>query len=161
MKFKATLMAGMILAGITGTAAISDGHADKAVLDAVKARQATMKLYSFNLGLLGGMAKGDIEYDAEAAGKAASNLAALTKLDQSRYWPQGSDVETLGKETTDAMAKLWSADSKAGQIGGQLAEAAAAMETAAGGGLDSLRGAIGPLGKACGACHDDYRQSKN
>ena len=38
-----------------------------------------------------------------------------------------------------------------------LSEAAAAMETAAGQGLESLQGAMGPLGGACGACHEDYR----
>lgn len=161
MKFKATLMAGLVLAGLSGTAAFSDGHANKAAMDAVKARQAAMKLYAFNIGLLGGMAKGQIEYDADAATKAAANIALVTRLDQSRMWPPGSDTETLGSDVTAALPKIWTAESKAGEIGGQLAEAAAAMEGAAGGGLDSLRGAIGALGKACGACHDGYRQPKN
>lgn len=161
MTLKPILAAGLILAGLTGTAAIGGSHADPAIAAAVKARQATMQLYSFNLGLLGGMAKGEIDYDADAASKAAANLASLTALDQSRMWPQGSDTEALGPEMTRALPKIWTAESKAGEIGGQLKDAAAAMEGAAGGGLDALRGAIGNIGKACGACHDDYRQPIN
>ena len=45
-------------------------------LAAVKARQSAMTLYSFNLGLLGGMAKGDIEYDADAASAAQTSQIA-------------------------------------------------------------------------------------
>ncbi len=161
MNLKPTVLAGMILAGFFGTTAMGGGHADPAIVAAVKARQSAMTLYSFNLGLLGGMAKGQIEYDADAATRAAASLAALTQLDQSRMWPPGSDTESLGAEMTAALPKIWMAGSKAGEIGGQLKEAAVAMEGAAGNGLDALRGAIGNVGKACGACHDGYRQPKN
>ena len=159
MKFKITLMAGIVLAGALGSTAMGDAHANKAVMAAVKARQATMQLYAFNISLLGGMAKGEIEYDAAAAGAAAASLAKLTTTDQSRMWPPGSDNETLG-DATAALPAIWQSGSKAGAIGGDLAKAAAALDGAAGQGLDVLRGAIGPVGKACGACHEDYRKSK-
>ncbi|MDK3072835.1 cytochrome c [Sedimentitalea sp. JM2-8] len=161
MKYGIALVAGLMTAGILGTSAISDSHADKAVLAAVKARQSQMTLYAFNIGLLGGMAKGEIEYDATAASAAAGNLAALSKLDQSRLWPQGSDNAALGDETTEALPVIWSADSTIGQKAMEMSEAAVALEQAAGGGLDSLRGAIGPLGKSCGSCHETYRKAQN
>lgn len=161
MKYGIALVAGLMTAGILGTSAISESHADKAVLAAVKARQAQMTLYAFNIGLLGGMAKGDIEYDAAAASAAAGNLAALSMLDQSRLWPQGSDNAALGDETTEALPVIWSADSTIGQKAKEMSEAAVAMEEAAGGGLDSLRGAMGPLGKSCGSCHETYRKAQN
>lgn len=161
MKYGLTLVAGLIAAGAIGTTAIGDGHADKAMLAAVDARQAQMSLYAFNIGLLGGMAKGDIEYDATAASAAASNLAALSKLDQSRLWPPGSDNAALGDDVTEALPAIWSADSKIGEDAMAMVEAAAAMQEAAGGGLDSLRGAMGPLGKSCGACHENYRKAQN
>ncbi|MEZ5715119.1 MAG: cytochrome c [Paracoccaceae bacterium] len=127
---------------------------------AVKARQAQMELYAFNLSLLGGMAKGAVPYDAEAASKAAGNLAALTKLDQSRLWPQGSDNGALG-DTTAALPAIWAADSTAMAKGMDLAAAADAMNAAAGAGLDQLQGAMGALGGACGSCHKAYRQPSN
>lgn len=158
MRLGILALGGVLTAGVLATSAIGDGHADKAVLAAVKARQAQMTLYSFNLGLLGGMAKGNIDYDADAASAAARNLAALSQLDQSRLWPQGSDNAALGVETTEALPAIWEAGSTAGEKGMALATAAIAMEQAAGGGLESLQGAMNAVGKSCGGCHETYRQ---
>lgn len=159
MKYGLSLVAGLLTAGVLGTSAISDAHVDKATMAAVKARQSQMTLYAFNISLLGGMAKGEIEYDAAAASAAASNLAALSKLDQSRLWPQGSDNAALGDDVTEALPAIWTADSKIGERAMDMTEAAVAMDAAAGDGLDALRGAIGPLGKSCGGCHETYRKA--
>lgn len=159
MKTGLAFIGGLLAAAVIGTTAISDENHDvKAIEAAIKARQAQMQMYAFNLGLLGGMAKGEIDYNADAAKAAASNLASLAKLDQSRMWPKGSDLETLGKDKTASLAVLWSAESTGREKGMAMATAAMAMETAAGDGLDALRGAIGPLGKSCGGCHELYRQ---
>ena len=158
MKSGMFAICGILATAVVATSAIGDGHADKAIEAAVKARQSQMTLYSFNLGLLGGMAKGEIEYDADAAAAAASNLAALSQLDQSRLWPQGSDNAALGTDKTRALPAIWEAGSTAGEKGMAFANAAIAMEQAAGGGLDALRGAMGDVGKSCGGCHEDYRQ---
>ena len=91
---RTTIAALGLCAAITAPA-LADGHANKAIENAIKARQAQMQLYAFNLGQLGAMAKGDMEYNAEAAGAAASNLAALTKLNQMALWPQGSDSDSV------------------------------------------------------------------
>jgi cytochrome c556 len=157
MKKTLAAVSALILTGAVAGTAIGESHADPAVMAAVKARQAQMQLYAFNIGLLGGMAKGDIAYDAGAAGAAASNLAALTRMDQSRMWPQGSDTMTLGTATR-ALPDIWDAGSEVRAKGMALGDAAAAMEGAAGGGLDSLKGAMGALGGACGGCHKAYRQ---
>jgi len=158
MKLGICALGGMITAAVVATTAMGDGHADKAIMAAVKARQSQMTLYSFNISVLGGMAKGDIAYDAEAASAAASKLAALAQMEQSRMWPQGSDNEAPGTEATAALPAIWQPGSTAAEKGMALAEAAIAMEQTAGAGLDALRGAIGAVGKSCGACHESYRQ---
>ena len=76
MTLKATLIAGLAAASVIASAGLGLAQEEKKN-PVVEARQSLMHLYAFNLGLLGGMAKGEIEYDAEAAGAAASNLAAL------------------------------------------------------------------------------------
>lgn len=138
-------------------AAFAGGHSGN---PAVKARKSHMQLYGFNIGLLGGMAKGEIEYDAAAAKGAAENLAALSSLNQSRYWVPGTSNTELGEETR-ALPAIWESGSKAGEIGGQMAEAAATLASVAGDGKDAMTGALGPVGKACGDCHKGYRQPNN
>ncbi len=123
----------------------------------VKARKAQMQLYAFNLATLGGMAKGEIEYDADAAQAAATNLATLSTLSQRGYWTPGTSTDELGSETR-ALPALWQEGSNAGEIGGQLAEAAAALAEVAGNGQEALGPALGPVGAACGTCHKAYRQ---
>lgn len=135
---------------------LAESHADKAIENAIKARQAQMQLYAFNLGQLGAMAKGEMEYNAEAATAAATNLAALTKLNQMALWPQGSDSDIV--EKSRALPAMWQNFPDVMEKGGALASAADAMVTAASTDLASLQGAIGAVGGACGACHKAYRQ---
>lgn len=127
---------------------------------AVKARKAHMQLYAFNLGTLGAMAKGEMEYDAEAASAAANNLAALSSLSQRGYWAPGTSSDDLPGESR-ALPAIWEAGSTAGEIGASFAEAAAALAAVAGDGKDAMAGAMGAVGKGCGDCHKAYRAPNN
>ena len=113
---------------ILSTVAVAGSHSSKP--PAVKARQAHMQLYVHNLGILGAMAKGEVEYNADAASGAASNLAALSSLYQGSYWAPGTDTDSI--EGTRALPALWAADSTARELGGQLADATAALAAVAG-----------------------------
>ncbi|MEL7150185.1 MAG: cytochrome c [Pseudomonadota bacterium] len=149
----ALCLAGGVAAAST---AIAGGHAGN---PAVTARNAHMQLYSFNLGMLGSMAKGETEYDAEAASAAASNLAALAALNQRAYWVPGTSSDDLPDESR-ALPAIWEEGSKAGEIGASFAEAAAALAAVAGDGKDAMAAAIGPVGKGCGDCHKAYRKPR-
>ena len=127
---------------------------------AVKARKAHMQLYAYNLGKLGAMAKGEAEYNAEAAQTAANNLATLATVSQAGYWAPGTSNEDLGEETR-ALPGLWGADSTAMAIGGQMGEAVTQLAAVAGDGQAALGGAMGAVGKACGDCHKAYRAPAN
>ena len=121
---------------------------------AIEARQALMTLRGWYAGTLFGMAKGDIEYNAEAASAAAANLKMVANADEGAMWPEGSD-NTAYKGKTRAMPEGWTDyDAKYGEA---LGEASAAMADAAGNGIDALRANIGALGDACSGCHDAYR----
>ncbi len=143
-----------ISAALAGTLALAQGAPDP-IEAAVKARQAHMQLYQYNLALLGGMAQGGVEYDAAAASAAAGNLVALSALDQSRYWPEGSAAGEA--EGSRATADLWANLDDAMAKGMALNAAAVAMADAAGTDLAALQAAMGDLGGACSACHQAYR----
>ncbi|MCC5999797.1 MAG: cytochrome c [Pararhodobacter sp.] len=125
---------------------------------AVKARQGQFNLYAFNLGVLAGMAQGNVEYDAEAAQTAADNLFHLTRVDQIAMWPQGSDSASI--EGTRALPAIW--EDLEGFVSryNALQTAAEAMQGAAGTDLAALQGALGGLAGTCQACHQQFRQAQ-
>ena len=126
---------------------------------AVKARHAHMQLYAWNLGQLGAMAKGETEYDAEAATAAAANLAAMTQIDQSSYWVEGTSSDDM--EASKALPALFENVDDYDALTEDLHQAAMEMETAAGESAEAIGAQMGALGGACGACHKKYRQSDN
>jgi cytochrome c556 len=136
------------------TVATADGHAE--VNPAVKARQAHMQLYAHNLGVLGGMAQGKIDYDAGAAQAAADNMVALGVINQASYWPAGTDASAI--EGTAALPALWENFENVMAINADYVAAADAMAAVAGNDLASLQGAMAALGGTCSACHREYRQ---
>ena len=146
-------VAGLAIAGT----AFAGGHGGN---PAVKARKAHMQLYAFNIGTLGAMAKGEAEYDADAASAAANNLATVATLSQRGYWMPGTSSDDLPDESR-ALPAIWESGSKAGEIGASFAEAAAALAAVAGDGKDAMAAAMGPVGKGCRDCHESYRKPNN
>ena len=143
-----------ITASLISGMAFADGHAGPPA--EVKARNGLMANYSLNLGILGDMAKGKSDYNAELAAVAAANLAMIAGLDQSLLWPAGTDTSSI--DGTRALPKIWEAGSDIGAKAGDLEKAAMALAAAAGTDLAALQGAIGGVGGACGACHKVYRE---
>jgi cytochrome c556 len=123
---------------------------------AVGARQGQFKIYLHNFGVLGGMAQGRIDYDAAAAQTAADNLFHITRLDQISMWPEGTD--SMAIDGTRAKPEIWDNLDDFVSKYVALQTAVAALQTAAGTGLDGMRAAVGPVGAACQACHQSYRE---
>lgn len=151
---KSTIFAICATVCLTGTA-VADGHLEKAA----SARKAVMQLYSFNLGQLGAMAKGAVEYNSETASAAANNLLALVSMNQGTLWPQGSDYVSLGHEA-GAMPEIWSTYPAITEKSKALMVGATNMAKVAGTDLASLQGAMGGVGGACGGCHKVFRKKK-
>ncbi len=139
---------------VLGSAALAGGHLSGDQEKAMKVRNGHMQLYSFNLGILGAMAQDKAPYDAAAAATAAANLAAVASISQDGYWVEGTDTSVEGSR---AKPEIWTDFAGFEQDNADLGTATVALAAVAGDGLDALKGAFGPVGKACGACHEDYR----
>lgn len=124
--------------------------------DAIKARRAYYSVVSFNMGLLAGMAKGSVEYNAEAASGAANDLQMLTQLNNMAMWPMGSSNEDRPGDTR-AKPEAWTTFPAIIEKQTALRTAATAMAENAGEGLDALRANMGALGAACTDCHKAFR----
>ena len=88
----------------------------------VKARQGQFRILAINLGILGGMAKGEMPYDAATAQAAADSIAAVSMINQGPLWPQGSD--NMSMEGTRALPAIWENQADLGAKWAALGEAA-------------------------------------
>lgn len=149
-----TLFAGVAVIAVTSVAFADEAHENKD--PSVVARQSHMQLYAHNMGVLGGMAQGKIDYDADAAQSAADNMVALIGMNQMSYWPAGTDNASI--EGTKALPALWEDFDNVMVINANFSAAADTMADVAGTDLESLQGAMQALGGACSACHREYRQ---
>ncbi|WP_029064987.1 cytochrome c [Labrenzia sp. DG1229] len=156
MKYGFKLVCALGFVAVAGmSTSVADGHFD----NAIKARKAVMTLYAWNLGQLGAMAKGEIEYNAEAAQIAAENIRILATMNNGAVWPQGSDSTALPGKTR-AKVEAWTTYPESAEISKTLATAAIAMSDAAGTGLEGVRANIGAIGGACKECHTKFRESE-
>lgn len=124
----------------------------------IEARQSFMHVMKFYMGILGDMAKGKVEYNAELADTTAKNIYAASQFNNGAMWPQGSgnDNPKLA-ELTGALPAIWTSYPKVAEKHQTWSEASAVLAENAGKGLDSLRQSIGPVGKSCKGCHDSFK----
>lgn len=157
---KKTMIA--VAAGVSLLAGVNVAVSGEAEEKAVKARQALMQVYAFNLGQLGAMVKGDIEYNADLAKASADNLVKATSMNGMAMWPKGSSLADDGlADKTWAKPEMWAEGSDVGAKAQAMRDAAVQMADVAGNGLDAVKGAIGGVGNGCKECHEKYRQAKN
>lgn len=159
MKKTISLLATMAtIAAVSTMAYAADDYPFKAE---ITARKSVMQVNGFNIGMLAAMTKGKLPYDAAAAQNAAYNLHLGALMRNGPMWPKGSGVDNpaLADKTT-AKPEIWSASSKVGEKHQAWTESTEALMKVAGNGLDALKEALGPVGKSCKGCHDDYRVKK-
>lgn len=124
---------------------------------AIEARQSHMQLYAHNLGILGGMARGNIDYDPEMAVTAAADLVAIASVSQQAYWPEGTDNAAF--DDSRALPEIWEDTEGFEAAKAALLAAATALAETAGTGPEGLAG-LREVGGACGACHESFQESR-
>ncbi|KFE36593.1 c-type cytochrome [Thioclava atlantica] len=122
--------------------------------DTVKARQGYFDLLGAQMAVLAPMAQGKMDFDAAKAETAAKNLGALAKVDITPLFPEGTSNADL--MDTRALPVIWERGDDFKAKLSAMHAAASEMEAAAGS-LETLGPAVGKLGGACKACHDDFR----
>ena len=121
--------------------------------DAIKYRKAAFTVMARHFGIVAGMAAGKIPFDAKVAADNAEIATMMSKL------PYAGFVEGSDKGETKAEPKIWAEMDKFRAAAGKMQEEMAKLNVAAkGGNLDAIKAAVGDTGKACKACHDNYRK---
>ncbi len=149
-------IAALALTAVLPTASFAADHPHA---DAIEARQGFMEVLKFNMGILGAMAKGKVDYDAAQASAAANNLAAAAKMENGAMWPEGSDNSNPAlKDITEALPEGWSEYAKIAEVQKKWVAATEKLAAAAGTGVGGIRANIGDVGKSCKGCHDIARK---
>jgi cytochrome c556 len=121
----------------------------------VKQRQAAMTLIGKYFGPLGGMAQGKVPFNAQVVQRNADYLAALSQMP----W-DGFDPSTAG-EKSRAKPELFKETQKVKELVDRFqGEVKKLQSVAKSGDEGAIKTQIGAVGKACGACHDAYREKQ-
>ena len=127
------------------------------VQGAIDFRQATMQVYKWYMGPMGGMVKGKIPFDAAVFRNRAEALAKAASLDLTEGFPGNSFSDS--ESDSDAKPEIRENWEDFMSKAKALKEASAKLASvAAGGDMAAMKKQFGTTGKTCKGCHDDYRE---
>lgn len=152
MNLKAIVSIGVFAASaVLSSAAMAQARPD--VL--VKQRQSAMTLMGKYFGPLAGMQMGKVAYDANTAARNAGYLEALSKMP----W-DGYDASTAN-EKTRALPEVFKDTAKFKESADKFqAEVTKLVAATKSGNEANVKAEVAEVGKACGACHDNFRQKQ-
>lgn len=121
----------------------------------VKQRQAAMTLQGKYFGPLGAMAQGRAPYSVEVVQRNAAHLEAVSKMP----W-DGFDPSTAN-EKSRTRPEAYSNGEKFKEAAERLqAETIKLSAMSKSGDEAAVKGQIGAVGKACGGCHETFREKQ-
>ena len=138
------------LAIITFAIAMSGAtiHAHSVENPSVQKRMDVMKEIKGAMGVLGGMAKGAIAFDATAAGAAQNTLVEQSGMVAATFEANETDPKS------EALPAIWENWDTFVELAEDLTFAAEGLDASS---LDGVRSGLGNIGASCGACHKKFR----
>ena len=138
--------------GVAGGAALAQVKPETLV----KQRQAVMTLQGKYFGPLAAMAQGKAPYNADIVRRNAAFLDNLTRMPWDTFDPSTKDVKPSG-----ALPAIWDQPDKFKEASSRLEnELHKLYEVSRSGDENAVKTQIGAVGKACGACHENFRQKQ-
>jgi cytochrome c556 len=122
---------------------------------AIEARQGLFKVINSQMGPIGGMLRNQREFDAALVAKNATRIQTLAEIIPELH---GLDTRQFKTIKTGALEGIWASQADFKAKADALAKAAGDTATVAktGDKANTLKAAA-EIGKACGACHDNFR----
>ena len=149
---KNKLLAAALTAAVFGGAAL-EAYAQTKPDVLVKQRQAAMTLQGKYLGPIGAMLKGAAPYNADIVARNATFLENLARMPWDGFDPSTKDEKSKTKpEAFTDTAKFKAAADLLEEATAKLGAAARAKDEA------GVKVAFGGVAKACGGCHDSFRE---
>jgi len=147
---KSLLAAGLAVAVMSGEAL---AQAKPEIL--VKQRQAAMTLQGKYFGPMAGMAQGRIPYDAKIIQRNAGFLDNLSRMPWDGFADSTKDVKSA------TLPAVWSDAAKFAEAADRLQNETSKLYAVSRSGDEAaVKAQIGAVGKACGGCHESFRQKQ-
>ena len=144
------LAAGLAVAVISGEA-LAQAKPEQLV----KQRQAVMTLQGKYFGPMAGMAQGRIPFDAKIVQRNAGFLDNLSRMPWDGFAESTKDVKSA------ALPAIWTDSAKWAEAADRLQNETSKLYAASRSGDEAaVKAQIGAVGKACGACHESFRQKQ-
>lgn len=118
-------------------------------------RQAVMEVTGWSIAPMAAMAKAEIPYDSKQFQTRAERIAQMQAMAPDAFRPDTRDAVL----DTEALDKIWDDFDKFTRLANDARDKAiVARDAAANGGFAQAQEAFVELGKACKACHDEFRE---
>jgi cytochrome c556 len=122
---------------------------------AIETRQGLLKVMGFYMAPLGSMLKNKVPFDAAMAGNSGTHIEQLGGMIPDVFT---FDTRKATNVKTKAQDGIWTNQADFKAKADDLVKAATALvEASKSGDKGMTLKAAGAVGKACGACHDNYR----
>ena len=154
-KFVVASLVGATMMTLSAPAAFAEvATSEKHAKTAVEFRQALLQLVRSNVGVLGAMAKGKVEYDTDVMLTNGQRLEQLSLMMDDYF---ATDTRNFDVETA-ALDKIWTQQDDFASKVDAMTEAAQTLQVAAkSGDKGQYKDAIGGIFKTCKGCHDSYK----
>lgn len=146
-----------LIAATLTTALLASTSSQADVDKAIEYRQDALGVMAWQIGPLGDMAQGKIDYDAETFARRAENLAAVAPLPWEGFVEGSLRGDDHGVDT-DALADIaddWQDFESRQQT--LIEETATLAELARGDDFAAMRRQVATVADTCKGCHDNYR----
>lgn len=154
---KSTARLALVAAVVWGTAAAAQAQLSKE--DMIKYRQSGYTFMAWNMGKIKAELEGS-NFDAARVAASANVVAAVANSGLGALFAPGTDTGKGWKETR-LKPEFFREPDKVRQIGTNFVQQANRMQqVAAGGDKAAIAAQFGELGKACKACHDNFRREE-
>lgn len=151
MKHIGTLLSAALMGVVISTTASAQVKPEQLV----KQRQAAMTLQGKYFGPLGAMAQGKAPFDAAVVARNAAFLDVLDKMPWDGFAASTKDVKSA------ALPAVFTETAKFKEAQDHLqSEVSKLVAVSKGGDEAAVKAQLGAVGKACGGCHDKFREKQ-
>src|SRR2546429_8940240 len=152
MKRSATAVVVALALGVAAGAALAQAKPEQLV----KQRQSVMTLQGKYFGPMAAMAQGKAPYNADIVKRNAAFLDNLTRMPWDTFDPSTKDMKG-----SNALPAIWEQPDKFKEAQSRLEnEAQKLYQVSQSGDENAVKAQIGAVGKACGGCHESFRQKQ-